>query len=343
MNIRAFLTAGVAASLFTQIAYAEEISWLSQSQTHSAQYPAEVATFDELTAAGHTVFRNEYQSLGISMADGLRLVREGTFDLASITVGLVASDDPFLEGIDLIGVSTDMVSLEKAVAAYSEVFNARLEEKFGVKALAIWPFGSQIFFCNELIETLDDLKGMRVRSYTASMSALLENLGATPVTLAFPEVYPALQRGVASCGITSATSANTGRWPEVTTHVLNLSVSGSVQAHVVNLKWWNALSEEARAAIEEAFEKMEAELWLLANEATDTAVACTTGGPCESEIYGAYDLKLVEVSENDKARLKDIAAKVIVSDWIGRCERTYPDCSQVWYDTVGAARGLTAN
>ena len=39
---------------------------------------------------------------------------------------------------------------------------------------------------------------------------LIQSFGATPVTLQFSEVYPALQRGVANCGVTSPTSGNSG-------------------------------------------------------------------------------------------------------------------------------------
>ena len=37
-----------------------------------------------------------------------------------------------------------------------------LEKRFGVRPVAIWPFGGQIFFCNEPIATLDDLKGKTI-------------------------------------------------------------------------------------------------------------------------------------------------------------------------------------
>lgn len=342
MTFPKFSAALAALALTLSPASAQQISWLSQSQSLSAQYPIELSAIEKINADGFNVLRNEFQALGISMADGLRLVREGTFNLASIQVGLVAGDDPFLEGIDLIGVSTNMDDLQSAVTAYREVFDSRLQERFGVKALAVWPFGGQTFFCNQPLSTLDDLAGLKVRSFTASMSSLIERLGATPITLAFPEVYPALQRGVASCGVTSATSANTGKWPEVTTHLLPLAVSGAVQAHVVNLDWWNGLEEDRRAQLEKAFQAMEAELWQLARDTDALAIACTTGGECDSEIYQSYNLKLVDVSDADLAKLQEITADVIVGDWISRCERTYPECGKVWYETIGAARGFTA-
>lgn len=318
------------------------VRWLSQSQETSSQYPIEAAAMEQLESEGFAVERSEFQALGIKMADGLRLIRAGTFDVASIQVGLVASDDPFLEGIDLIGVSTNLEELEASVDAYRDVFAARLEERFGVRPVAIWPFGGQIFFCNQAIANLDDLKGLKVRSFTASMSALIEAVGASPVTLAFPEVYPALQRGVASCGITSATSANTGKWPEVTTHVLPLAVSGAVQAHVVNVEWWNTLSADEQSKLEAAFTEMEAGLWELAGETNGLAVSCTTGGACDSTLYTSYDLELVELAESDLAKLREVAEDVILDEWAGRCERVYEGCAEVWNETVGAARGMSA-
>ena len=57
-------------------------------------------------------------------------------------------------------------------------------------------------------------------------------------------------------------------------------------------------------------------------------------------MYGAYDLTLVDISDSDLARLREISAEAIVSDWAERCARTYPDCADVWTQTVGAIRGI---
>lgn len=341
INFRSLLLAS-AACFVGAAASAESLRLITQSDPGKAQYPAEIAASEALKGSGFTVTRNEYQALGVNLADGLRLISTGAFDMATIQVGSVAKDDPFLEGIDLIGVSTDMTDLKAAVDAYREVFNARLEEKFGVKAVAIWPFGPQVFLCNSDIGSLDDLKGLKVRSFTASMSTLLETLGATPVTLSFPEVYPALQRGVASCGVTSPTSSNTGKWPEVTTHLYPLSVSGSVQAHVVNLAWLNGLSAEDRAAFDKAMADMEAALWDIAITTNETAQACSTGGDCPAGgIYTPYHMTLVPVTEADKAKVAEIAATKILPEWAATCEASYPGCKDIWNKTVGAARGLS--
>ncbi|WP_417724440.1 TRAP transporter substrate-binding protein [Salipiger sp.] len=337
----ALLLAGTAA-LATQGAQAQSMRWLSQSQEQAAQYPIEMAAIEDLTGDGFAVTRNEFAALGLNLADALRLLNTGAFDLATVQVGSVAKDDPFLEGIDLIGVSTDMTELKEAVDAYREPFNARLAEKFGVKAVAIWPFGPQVFLCNQPVASLADMEGLKIRSFTASMSKLLEELGATPVTLSFPEVYPALQRGVASCGVTSPTSSNTGKWPEVTTHLYPLSVSGSVQAHMVSMAWLDGLAPEARETFETEMAEMEAGLWELAMTTNDTAQACSTGGDCaEGGLYTSYDMTLVPVSDEDKAKVAEISTSAVLPAWAETCNASFPDCTRIWNETVGKVRGIT--
>lgn len=344
MMLRSFRAPLLAASISLVAvcaAQAQDVRWLTQSQENSAQFPIEAAAIDRVTEGGFNVQRNEFQVLGLNLADALRLVGTGAFQLATTQVGSVAKDDPFLEGIDLIGVSTNMSDLRTAVDAYRDVFNDRLAERFGVKALAIWPFGPQVFLCNEPVETLADLDGLKVRSFTASMSTLLESLGATPVTLSFPEVYPALQRGVASCGVTSPTSSNTGKWPEVTSHLYPLSVSGSIQAHIVSLEWLESLSDDARSAFEADLAQMEDELWDLAMSTNGTAQSCSTGGECpEGGLYTSYDMTLVPVSDADKAKVAEISASEVLPEWAAKCDANFPDCSKIWNETVGAARGI---
>ncbi len=337
------LLATIALALAATPALAQTpVRWLSQSQAISTQYPIETAAMERLNATqGVRIDRSEFQTLGINLADALRLVRAGTFDVVSTQVGLAARDDPFLEGIDLIGVSTDIDELRAAVNAFREPFDQRIQARFSAKVLAIWPFGAQVLFCSQPIRTLDDLRGQRVRSFTASMSALLERLGATPVTLSFPEVYPALQRGIASCGITSPTSANTGKWPEVTTHLLPLSVSGAVQAHLVNLAWWNRLTAAQREGFTAQFARMESELWELARTTNEDATNCSIGLPnCSRNPHQPFNMTLVTVSDADRARLRRISEEVILTEWSQRCARAYPTCAQVWNDSVGRARGM---
>lgn len=314
---------------------------LTQILPTAKQFPNEEAAVAALNDSGFAVQYNNYEGLGLSTADGLRLVSDNTFNIVSVQIGTAARDDAFFEGLDLIGVSTDMESLKAAVDAYRAPFDARLADRFGAKVLALWPFGPQVFYCNANVASVDDLAGLKIRSFTPSMSALLESFGASPVTLNFGEVYPALQRGVADCGVTSPTSGNSGNWPEVTTHQIPLSVSGSVQGIFANLDWWNSLTAEEQAAVTDAYTQLEADQWALASTINDDAIACNTGADSCSD-HNKFSMTLVDVTQDDLDRVKAAAADVVLPDWAARCEATYPGCVAVWNETVGAARGMTA-
>ena len=282
---------------------------------------------------------NPMDVVGVQAADALRLIRSGTFDVMSVQIGMASRDDPFFEGVDLIGVSTNMADLRKAVDAYREVFDQRLQTKFNAKALTLWPFGPQVFYCNSEIKSIDDVKGLKVRSFTPSMAALVQHLGATPITLQFSEVYPALQRGVANCGVTSPTSGNSGKWPEVTSYFLPLSVSGSVQGHFMNLDYWKKFSPDAQAKLMVGFRKMEDQMWELAERANGDAVNCNVGvDPCTEGTK--YKMKLVTVSAADQEKIKAAVSAVVLPAWKQTCNRVDPSCAETWNKTVGAARGF---
>jgi TRAP-type C4-dicarboxylate transport system substrate-binding protein len=281
---------------------------------------------------------NPMDVVNVQAADALRLLRSGTFDVMSVQIGMASRDDPFFEGVDLIGVSTNMKDLRKAVDAYREAFDQRLQQKFKAKVLTLWPFGPQVFYCNKPIKSVDDIKGLKVRSFTPSMAALIQYLGGTPVTLQFSEVYPALQRGVADCGVTSPTSGNSGKWPEVTSYFLPLSVSGSVQGHFMNLDYWNKFTPEQQKKIVAEFRKMEDQMWELADRANADAVNCNVGkDPCKEG--QKFAMTLVPVTAADEAKIKTAVTASVLPLWKQTCNKVDPKCTDAWNATVGAARG----
>ncbi|MEM6487956.1 MAG: TRAP transporter substrate-binding protein [Pseudomonadota bacterium] len=282
---------------------------------------------------------NPLDVVGVNMQDTLRMVRTGAFDIVETTVGAAARDDAFIEGIDLIGVSTSMEQLRDAVEAFRPELEKRVAEKFNAKVLTLWPYGPQVFYCNAEITGLDSLEGLKVRSYTPSMSTLLQAVGATPVTLSFKEVYPALQRGVVDCAITSPTSGNTGNWPEVTTHFLPLGISWSVNGHFMNLDTWNSFSDEEKAKLEAEFATFEQAFWDLAMQNNGWAIACNTGGDgCEN--YTPFSMTLVEPSPDDQAAVTAATMEKVLPGWAETCNASFSDCTSIWNATVGKVRGI---
>jgi len=312
---------------------------VSTHKFHTALEKEFYSSLSEKTGIPLAINFNPLDVVGVDMQDTLRMVRTGAFDIVQSTVGAAARDDAFLEGIDLIGVSTDMDQLAAVIEAFRPELEKRVAEKFNAKPLAVWPYGPQVFYCNAEIASLDDFEGLKIRSYTASMSTLIEALGASPVTMSFKEVYPALQRGVVDCAITSPTSGNTGNWPEVTTHFVDLGISWSVNAHFINLDTWNSFSDAQKASLETEFAAFEDAFWDLARENNGWATACNTGADaCEN--YTAFDMKLVTPSPEDQAKVTTATMEQVLPGWAESCDAGFADCTRIWNATVGAARGI---
>ena len=280
---------------------------------------------------------NPMDQIGLQAADALRHLRSGAFDVMDVLIGQVARDEPFFDGLDLIGVSTSVAELQQAVNGGREAFDKRLQERFGAHVLALWPFGPQYFFCNAPVRGVGDLRGLKVRSYTPSMSALLQSFGAIPVTLQFSEVYPALQRGLVTCGITSAVSAYTGNWGEVTTHVLPLSLAGGINGQFISQAAWRRFSPPQQAALTAAFKTLEQQLWDLAKTADAESLACLSGKPeCAGRKFGAV---VSAVPAEDDAKVREAVTNVVLPAFRDGCNRVWAECGVAWNRTVGAARG----
>ena len=284
---------------------------------------------------------NPMDQIGLQAADALRHLRTGAFDVMAVLIGQVARDEPFFDGMDIIGVSTNVAELRQAVAAGRDAVDKRLQERFNAKVMAIWPFGPQYFFCNTPtpVKSISDLKGLKVRSYTPSMTALLQHVGAIPVTLQFSEVYPALQRGLVACGVTSAVSAYSGNWGEVTNSVFPLSVAGGVQGHFMSLAAWRRFTPEQQAALTKAYQKLEQQLWDFAEVSDGQSLGCLAGKPdCTGRKFTAI---ISPVPPEDDAKVRDAVSAVVLPSFRDSCNRIWAECAQVWNATVGKARGYT--
>lgn len=280
--------------------------------------------------------------VGLKGYDGVRQLQAGIFQMMAISPGYVAGDDPFILGVDLPGIALDLPVARKTADAYRAALDARLQQKFGGKLLAIWPYPGQVFFCKGALSGLDGLKGKKVRVFSPALAALVEQFGATPVTVPFSEVYQGLQRGVVDCAISASLSGNTAKWFEVTDHLYPLAVSWGIQTHAANLDFWKGLSPDLRRVLEKEFAGMEERMWSVAEAATRDGVNCNTGtGRCERGTPAK--MTLVQVSDADRARVKAAAEKAVLPKWAADCKRIYADCTKTWNSTIGKVVGLSLN
>jgi TRAP-type transport system periplasmic protein len=130
------------------------------------------------------------------MLEGLRL---GTIEMTMVTVGFMSSYDPFLNIFELPYIYRDHFHSYRVFdGPIGEDVMKRIEAKTDFKPLAFFEAGIRhLTNSRRPIKTPDDLKGLKIRvpQSKVNMDALAV-MGATPVAMAFPEIYSALQQGV---------------------------------------------------------------------------------------------------------------------------------------------------
>jgi TRAP-type C4-dicarboxylate transport system substrate-binding protein len=326
-------------------ASAEEVRVLGGFSNQLQNTAIEKPFFESLGKTTGGKLRAQFRfidEVGLKGYDGVRQLQAGIFQMMAISPGYVAGDDPFILGVDLPGIALDLPVARRTADAYRAALDARLQSKFGGKLLAIWPYPGQVFFCKGALSGLDGLKGKKVRVFSPALAALVEQFGATAVTVPFSEVYQGLQRGVVDCAISASLSGNTAKWFEVADRLYPLAVSWGIQTHAANLDFWKGLSAELRRTLEKEFAAMEARMWSVAEAATQDGINCNTGtAPCERGTPAK--MKLVPVSDADRARLKAAAQKAVLPKWAADCKRTYAQCAKVWNGTIGNVVGLSLN
>lgn len=130
------------------------------------------------------------------MLEGLRL---GTIEMTMVTVGFMSSYDQFLNIFELPYLYRDHFHSYKVFdGPVGEDVKKRIESKTDFKPLAFYEAGVRhVTNSRRPIKTPEDLKGLKIRvpQSKVNMDALAA-MGATPVAMAFPEIYSALQQKV---------------------------------------------------------------------------------------------------------------------------------------------------
>lgn len=133
----------------------------------------------------------------------------------------------------------------------------KLETEFGIKILSFyWVQGFRHMVTQKPIRKPEDLNGLRIRSPGAPIwQESIRSLGATPVALAFGEIYPALQQKVIDgCdNVYNATYA--GRLYEVAKYFSETAHILLINFEIMSAKYFNSLPPEYQKILEEEMEK----------------------------------------------------------------------------------------
>jgi TRAP-type C4-dicarboxylate transport system substrate-binding protein len=144
--------------------------------------------------------------------------------------------------------------------------------------------------CNKEITSVEDLKGIRMRSSTPHMAAITEAYGAVGVNVAFPEITQALERGQFDCLITLKNWILSFGLQDIIKTVIttrNFGALPTISFITFNREAWEELDAKAKEVIVAG----------AADYASRTTIGFMLQGPKAIEETKAHGLKEVDLGE----------------------------------------------
>lgn len=233
-----------------------------------------------------------YNDMGVVDA-----ISTGQIEAGATTFEMLTSLVPSAELI-VLPVFDDYKHLHRSLDnGVREIF----EEEFAKVNLypIIWGDFGMAYYASKgtPLKTPDDFKGKKVRTTSPLMSKYVEAAGGTPITMPGAEVVQALQRGTIDAGLSAPVAFIAQQYYEVTDNYTGPQNAG-ISISLVNLDWWNSLSEETQNIISESAKEVEG--WMSEEVQRQSEV--------DAKTLSEKGMEFVEV---DKESFKEVEEKVL--------------------------------
>jgi TRAP-type C4-dicarboxylate transport system substrate-binding protein len=229
---------------------------------------------DEVTDKTGVKFDGYYSGALLAAGDELSGLQEGRADMAYLADPYYPTQFPLW---NVVGVPFVTSNVEAQVRTLTELYesddNFRSEfDKNGVHVLFFLPVASTTLASSKSIDSLEDLKGLRVRS-VGLMGDALSAAGADVVSMAATETYESLQRGTIDANSATTLDVLVGqKLQEVAKNVVQTGLGDYASAAVVISKdKWDSLRAETQEAMSEAASVAVDTSFKLLTEAEDAA------------------------------------------------------------------------
>jgi TRAP-type C4-dicarboxylate transport system substrate-binding protein len=229
-------------------------------------------------------------------------VLKGIADIGMSVFGYSRGVFPSMEAIDLPMGYPNGKTATLVINEFYKKFNPAELSK--VKVMYLHAHGPGLLHSKKEIHKLEDLKGLKIRSYGFN-AKMVEALGGVPVALPQGGVYEALQKGVADATFSPMEVLKGWKQAEVIKYTVEcVSVGYTAGMYVaMNLDKWNSLPKD----VQEVFEKVSAEWIPKHGEAWDAS------DQAGREFTLSLGNKIIPLSEEESARWAKAVLPVVDS------------------------------
>jgi TRAP-type C4-dicarboxylate transport system substrate-binding protein len=189
-----------------------------------------------------------------------RAVQTGQAQIGEVLISIHENEDPMF-GIDVVPfLATSFPEAKKLYAASKPVIEKKLDAQ-GLKLLFAVPWAPQGIYAKKDINSMEDMKGLKWRSYNVGTARIGELVGAQSVTVQAAELPQALATGVVNSFMSSGGTGYDSKVWESLDHFYDTQAWIPKNITFVNKEVFNALDKPTQDAILKAAATAEERGW----------------------------------------------------------------------------------
>lgn len=229
-----------------------------------------------------------------------KAVRSGQVPAGEFFLSLLANDNPVFGADSLPFLATSYDEAMKLWEAQDEVITGLLDEQ-GLMPLYAVPWPPQGLYTTQEIASVDDLAGLKFRTYNATLEQFANLAGAAPTQVEVPDIPQAFSTGRVEAMITSpSTGVNSKAW-DFLSHYTDIQAWIPKNIVVVNKRAFRRLDEETQNAVLDAAAAAETRGWEMSKAESAEMV----------EVLKENGITVVEPSEDLMTGLREIGAQML--------------------------------
>jgi TRAP-type C4-dicarboxylate transport system substrate-binding protein len=194
-----------------------------------------------------------------------RAVRQGTTPIGEILASLAANEAPVYGFDSLPFLATGYPGAMKLYAAQRPYLEKQLDSE-GLTLLYSVPWPPQGLYAKRELKSVDDLKGLKFRTYNPMIGRIASLAGSIPTQIEVPDLPTAFATGRVDVMITSASTGVDTKAEDYLTHYHDTQAWLPRNIVFVNKAAFDKLSAVEKKAVQDAAKAAEARGWKASEE-----------------------------------------------------------------------------
>jgi len=300
------LAAAVLAAGFATVASAQTKWDMPTPYGDGTFHTKNVRTFAEdvskATGGKFTITVHSAGSL-VKHPDIKNALKRGVAPIGEILISLHANESPIysIDSVPFLASGYDQA--RKLYAAQKPALEKKLGEE-GLVLLYSVPWPSQGIYAKKEIKSLDDLKGLRFRTYNPATQRIAALTGAIPTQVEVPDIPTAFATNRVESMITSPTTGVDSKVWDFLTHFHHTQAWLPRNVVVVAKAAFDKLADGEKKALTDAAKTAEDRGWKMSEAETDTAI----------KALASNKIVIVQPSDALKKGFAEIGAKM-AEEW----------------------------